>query len=107
MKKLSSLILIFVALMFIWVPKVKATHTSAFEFYYHWKADSTYEFTLIFYRHCTGFTATSPYTVSLDIHSDSLNYSFTVLLSRMPVIGSSVPPLEPITGILLRRTVNE
>ena len=96
MKKLTIQILVLAALIIVFVPGVKATHTSAFEFYYRWKADSTYEFTLIFYRHCTGFTASSPSSISLNIHSDSLNYSFTSTLSKMPVIGASVPPLEPV-----------
>ena len=74
---------------------VSATHTSGFEFHYFWQSDSTYEFNLTFFRHCTGFTAGSQPTQIVIVESDSFNFSFTDTLYRMPFIGGNVPPLEP------------
>lgn len=73
----------------------KATHASAMELYFYWVSDSTYNFTLTFYRDCQGFTAGAPNQFTLQATSLSTSSSASIILPRLPITGTGVPPLEP------------
>ena len=72
-----------------------ATHLANMELSYRWKQDSTYEFTLIFYRNCQGFAEGPGVTFSVKHKSDSAGINGTFLLFRLPTSGTGVPSLEP------------
>jgi len=79
--------------------EVQANHQFGFEMFYRWKpstiSDSTYEFTLIFYRNCAGVTAGAPMNISLSTKATSINRTGSISTSRLPTTGSGVPSLEP------------
>ena len=95
MMKFTKSTVFYWTLMFTWI-SAWSTHTSGGEIYYRWSSDSTYEVTVTFFRHCTGFTATSPSSVLLNVSSDSLNISFNKTLVKLSIVGSNVPPLVPV-----------
>ncbi len=70
-----------------------ATHTSAMELYFHWVSDSTYTFTLTFYRNCQGFTASAPFAFTLNAIAPGASASTGLV--RLPTSGNNVPPLTP------------
>ena len=75
-----------------------ATHTAGMDMFYRHTQDSSYEFTVIFYRNCQGFTATAPFSANVRYYSPSLGFTatnLTFLCSRLPTTGTGVPPLEP------------
>ena len=74
----------------------KATHLAGKEIFYRWTQDSTYEFTVLFYRNCQGSTAGPPMSMSISAKSVSTgqNNSFTV--TRLPTFGPGIPPLEAL-----------
>lgn len=87
---------IFLAGILIQSKETKASHSSGMEMFYRWKNDSTYEFTMIFYRNCQGFTANAPSNVSIVYSSASKNISnqfFTC--QQLPTVGPNVPALSP------------
>ena len=93
----KSLKIIFI-LFIVFIGSVKtskATHSAGMELFYRWTQDSTYQFTVIFYRNCAGFTATAPTSVGMRMSSVSGNVVSTVNLNRLPTAGTGVPPLEP------------
>ena len=66
--------------------------------FYRHTQDSTYEFTVIFYRNCQGFTAGAPGSVGVRYQANSIGVSsgFTgFTCAGLPTSGSGVPPLEP------------
>ncbi len=72
-----------------------ATHAAGMDMFYRWTQDSTYEFTIIFYKNCAGPTAGPPFSMSLRSRAASISQDFTTTISRMPTSGSGVPPLQP------------
>lgn len=72
-----------------------ASHTAGMEMFYRHKLDSTYEFTLIFYRNCslTGWPASSLSIVSSAISVGMGNSSFNLAL--LPTSGFGIPALQP------------
>ncbi|MEQ9063319.1 MAG: T9SS type A sorting domain-containing protein [Vicingaceae bacterium] len=74
---------------------VKATHSAGMEIFYRWTQGSTYEFTMVFYRNCAGFTAGAPTTAVMRIRSVSKSLNYTVQLNRLATSGIGVPPLQP------------
>ena len=73
----------------------RASHASSLEFYYFWVSDSTYNFTMIFYRNCQGFTATPPSSVQIQVSSAQLAQTFYSTLPMMSISGAAVPPKKP------------
>ncbi len=98
-KQLGILLLVLFGGLFLTPRESLATHTAGMDIFYRWKntttSDSTYEFTLIFYRNCQGFTAGAPFSVTLAARAPSISQTGSVFLSRLPTSGSGVPPLEP------------
>lgn len=73
-----------------------ATHTAGMDIFYRWVSDSTYKFTIIFYRNCEGPTAGAPDpTVTLTARSNSISSTSTAILTRLPTFGAGVPALQP------------
>lgn len=72
-----------------------ATHSHAMEMFYRWQIDSSYQFTLIFYRNCQGFTATAPASVTISATSVSLASSGIIMCPMLPTTGPGAPPLTP------------
>ena len=92
-KRKSIFLLAWLVVSFM--PQIRASHSMGAEFYYFWVSDSTYSFTLVFYRNCTGFTATAPSTVDLIGTSVSTGKNFTKTMVMLPIFGTNVPPLNP------------
>ncbi len=84
-----------VTLSFFIPNHASATHSANMEMFYRHTTDSSYEFTLIFYRNCVGFTAGAPFQVSISAAAQSKGLTSSIQCSRLPVTGSGVPPLQP------------
>ena len=99
MKKVIIILIAIVGGILIPTKEVSATHLAGMDLSYRWKSttssDSTYEFTLVLYRNCQGFTAQAPATVTLTATAPSVNGTGTVYCPRLPTIGTGVPALEP------------
>ena len=69
MKKFIIILIAIVGGLLLPTKEVSATHTAGMDIFYRWKnatsTDSSYEFTLIFYRNCQGFTAGAPTAVKM------------------------------------------
>ena len=92
-KSLRLISLLFVLILF--KPNISnATHASAMELYFYWVSDSTYNFTLTFYRDCQGFTASAPFAFTLAGSAPGVS-SISTTLNRLPTTGNGVPPLSP------------
>ena len=76
-----------------------ASHTAGFEMFYRHKisatSDSTYEFTLVYYRNCAGFTPAPPTIVTISAKAASINRTGSISTSRLPTTGTGVPALQP------------
>ena len=98
MKKIGFKILLgFLCLIGGQIEDTFASHAAGMEMFYRWKStatsDSTYEFTVIFYRNCYGISA--PTSVGLRSRSASLSSDNTTNISRLPIYGNGVPALSP------------
>ncbi len=71
-----------------------AGHAANFEMHYRWVSDSTYQFTVIFYRSCQGFTAPAPNSITLRATSSTGSFN-TFTLGRLSTTGPNVPTLIP------------
>jgi len=95
MKRKIKILLTIGFLGILYPHQSKATHGSALEIYYYWVSDSTYNFTLTFYRSCQGSTASAPTSFTFQGSSSSTGGVIGNTLNRLPTTGSGVPPLEP------------
>jgi gliding motility-associated-like protein len=99
MKKFGIITIAIIGSFFFQITESFASHTAGMDIFYRWKplttSDSTYEFTLIFYRNCQGFTATAPGSVQITARSASVNITNYINAPGLPTSGTNVPPLEP------------
>ena len=99
MKKLGITLLTLIGVLMFQSKDLLATHTAGMDIFYRWKpsttSDSTYEFTLIFYRNCQGFTAGAPGTVLIQARAPSVSGTGSISAGRLPTTGTNVPPLNP------------
>ena len=97
MRKFLIKSLLFIAFVLcIGLNKSIASHTAAMEIFYRHSVDSTYEFTVVFYRNCQGLTATAPANIWIQASAVSINRSplaFNCLM--LPISGPGVPPIHP------------
>ena len=77
----------------IYTNKCYASDAAGMDMFYRHTQDSSYEFTLVFYRNCFSIQAGSSFTVSYNSASTSKSGSF--VCSVLPVSGLNVPPLVP------------
>ncbi|MEQ9063452.1 MAG: hypothetical protein RIE58_04700, partial [Vicingaceae bacterium] len=96
MKKLGIIILTVIAAMVLTPKESLATHTAGMDIFYRHTQDSSYEFTLIFYRNCQGFTAGAPFSVGIRARAASIGSGPTTFTAaRLATSGTGVPALEP------------
>jgi len=87
-KKLSFLILFFIfTLAFLGTERAYASHGMAADLTYKCLGGNLYEFTLTFYRDCSGVSA--PTNASVDISSASCGFSTTISLPPTPPVEVS------------------
>lgn len=74
-----------------------SSHTADIEMFYRWtgNTDSTYEFTIVFYRNCQGFTANAPTLLTINTKAPSINRTGNISTTRLPSTGLGIPPLQP------------
>ena len=94
-KKIQSFLILAFALISLIPLSVNATHTAGMDMFYRHTTDSSYEFTLVFYRNCQGFTAGAPQTVTIQGAAQSVSLSTSLACVMLPTWGTGVPPLEP------------
>ena len=89
----------FLLLVFVFgfnTSRLFATHGGAIEMFYRWTQDSTYEFTLIYYRTCQGSIAPPPVTTAILASAPSVNQSpASFNCTLLSLAGPNVPPINP------------
>lgn len=86
---------IFIAGLFLTSLSVTAGHAGIFEIFYSWTSDSTYQFTVVLYKNCSGFTVPPPSIVTIRYQSSSLSVNSTFSAPMMAATGPNTPPLQP------------
>jgi len=95
MKKLGIIVITLIGALMIQSNESFATHTAGMDMFYRHTTDSSYEFTLIFYRNCQGFTAGAPGSVTIQGRAPSVSGVSNFTAGGLPTGGTGVPSLQP------------